>query len=412
MPKTKKVNVLPAKTNSHTRAKPINRSLQHTRGNRTQAKSRPGTTRTSNRKTFGKPRKTQKSGVQVGGDPEIIDSSKIDNNDHSKWPEDIGKPSGSMFKKNSKIYNSNKAAITNYLNMGTADYQKKSQLCQKYRTGHDFVEKLCTKHDIQNIMSFSNPVFANPTASSPLYSQPPPNFRNVIFKLLNNNSVANINNQFVIFIISININQGKHTNICAISKYNNRQRTDYLYYIINKCTDSQRAYLKGSLNDGQFTVYESSEGKFVICTNSKCYMEGEEDELNFKLTKNFHDNNNTTIKYFILPEKVIPKCTKVRNLHTGQVKCDENKIGQYNTIYFNKPEFIKICENYLLFENLYSEPAHSTPAYSAPIQNTGYLNVYNSYSPNAKNAAAGYMTVMTQKVDDAGYMTVAGKQEP
>jgi len=279
-----------------------------------------------------------------------------------------------------------------------------------FGTKENHTQALLNKPPTDRIPS-PNPITHQANLSKSLYSHPKPNFQGLIKKLLNNYD-DNKKDQFVIFIITTNIN-GENKKICAISKYDNGKRIDYLYYIINKCTASQRAHLKRELKYGQFTVYESSQEKLVICTNSKCYMEGEEDELNFKLTENFNDGNNTTIKYFVLPRSVEPKCTKVRYLHEGQKQCDENDKIKYATIFFNKPVFVDICKNELLFkikESLYSELPYSEPNPPPAEKHNTYMTVNPASPPEDVDYIEVGSPTEEKEEEESPYMEIGPKQ--
>lgn len=335
--------------------------------------------------------------------------------DSSMWPKDIGQPSGSIFKRNSKIYNSNKDAIKKYLNSQIGDKDKQIQLCNKYNT-HAFVVDICKKKGFVN--ELENTEFINPTMSTVVHNtkafttQNPSyeSFTNDIDKLnkqikllhtqinaqIHKKTFSSIEQNRIIFIFTLHIDD-KTYEVCNISKKNDNGILEHLmYYVVLPCRQSQREHIKKKLPHSSFYVYKSWDNqKYVVCTSSKCYMEGENDELKFEFTK-----LTDGVKYFILPISVNPLCNQVRNPYSGQEKCDTDQ--NYDKIFFRDPKYYDICGNTLLYGSK-ENPAYesvgprgmrsvSSPEYAAlKSRNPNY---YYSELPRDHG---NYMQVMPMK---------------
>jgi len=389
-------------------------------------KPKSGLTQTLRRKQHCQYTQPQVHGVQVGSGKRdtVVTITKESFNNLDSLP-DIPKPGLFSTMKSKTDYAKAKQIIISLIQNPTND-ETKQKLCDKYSKQMKIKE--CDDIIPPEQVGFVNPLFAmrdsQKSSSAGLYPEisgssqysihrPPDSLiiQQIIQKLNGISLPQNTKDCFIIFILTL---EGIEGNICVISRYNNDKRTDFLMYIIKKCTQSERAGIKKNLKDGQFTVYESSERKFVICTNIKCYMEGEPDELKFKLI--YIGNTGKLIKYFVLPRSVMPICTKVRYLHTGQTQCDINATQNYGTIYFDKPVPANVCGNKILFDfNTSTRSANSLivnqrqgSEYSEPH------NLYDTYM-EVGSRSPEYLTIFHENskvLEDSGYKDIDQNDSP
>ncbi len=322
MPKTKKVNSRPAKTNSHTRQKPTNSSSQHKRGNRTQTKSRHGTTLTLRLKK----NLSQKGGV-------------IKKQDFNSWAEIKDNFGKTEQKSRLKFWEKNKGG----------QYSNDQENADIKIINDMFENNLPKKRIFCNSEGLTDIIKNQVCYTNDFIQEAGKNTKDIINQYIKtrNNSVKSglyiciINNSN--YLISQVLNESEE--ICVIFNIvidNDTPKTIFkLGYVLKPCGENISSKIKDKLSAKQFYVYKNRNNELILCYDwnsngvkqSQCVIE------NSKYFK-FYEDKASNIKIY--------KANLARKYLN---KYAENTIFKSNDIKPYFPEDLDlICGNVLLFK--------------------------------------------------------------